>query len=101
MNLETQVGDRVFSSFAENLRFLLNVLRSGDRSLKSILFVLEEFDLFAQHHNQTLLYNLFDVAQSDHTPVCIVGITSRLVSALNVYSPSLLTAKVRRTSVLL
>jgi Cdc6-like AAA superfamily ATPase len=31
---------------------------------KSIIFILEEFDLFCTHHNQTLLYNLFNVAQS-------------------------------------
>jgi origin recognition complex subunit 4 len=39
---------------------------------------LEEFDLFCAHHNQTLLYNLFDVAQSAQAPICVVGITCRL-----------------------
>jgi origin recognition complex subunit 4 len=34
--------------------------------------------LFCAHHNQTLLYNLFDVAQSAQTPICVLGITSRL-----------------------
>ena len=43
------------------------------------MFVLDEFDLFAQHHNQTLLYNLFDVAQSAQAPVCVIGLTTRLV----------------------
>lgn len=33
-------------------------------SVTSVIFVLEEFDLFCAHHNQTLLYNLFDIAQS-------------------------------------
>jgi len=51
--------------FAENLTFLLQCLKSGDKEKsKSIIFVLEEFDLFCTHHNQTLLYNLFNVAQS-------------------------------------
>lgn len=45
-----------------------------------MLFVLDEFDLFAHHKNQTLLYNLFDVSQSAQTPVAVVGLTCRLVS---------------------
>ena len=52
----------------------------GNEGSKPILFVLEEFDLFAQHKNQTLLYNLFDVSQQAHTPLCVVGLTCRLVS---------------------
>ena len=50
----------------------------GERS-KSVVFVLDEFDLFAQHHNQTLLYNLFDVAQSAQAPISVIGLTTRLV----------------------
>lgn len=50
---------------AENLTFLLQCLKQGDRdNSKSVIFVLDEFDLFCHHQNQTLLYNLFDVAQS-------------------------------------
>ena len=36
--------------------------------------------MFAHHKNQTLLYNLFDIAQSDQAPICVVGVTCRLVS---------------------
>lgn len=43
-----------------------------------LIFIIEEFDLFCAHHNQTLLYNLFDIAQSAQTPICVLGITSRL-----------------------
>lgn len=39
---------------------------------------LDEFDLFANHKNQSLLYNLFDIAQSRQNPLCVVGITCRL-----------------------
>lgn len=53
---------------------------TGDRSSsRPLLVVLEEFDLFAQHKNQTLLYNLFDVSQSAQAPVAVVGLTCRLV----------------------
>lgn len=43
-----------------------------------MIFIVEEIDLFCTHHNQTLLYNLFDVAQSAQKPICVLGITSRL-----------------------
>ena len=71
-------GDRVFGSFAEHLEFLLSSLRSGDRDSKPVVFVLEEFHLFCSHHNQTLLYNLFDVAQSKATPMVVIGISPEL-----------------------
>ena len=51
----------------------------GDKQSKSVLFILDEFDLFCQHRNQTLLYNLFDVAQSAQAPICVVGLTVRMV----------------------
>ncbi|KAH9498234.1 origin recognition complex subunit 4 [Bulinus truncatus] len=78
LQLENSVEDKVFGSFAETLQFLLQALKSGNQNSKPILFVLEEFDLFAQHKNQTLLYNLFDVAQSAQAPICVIGITCRL-----------------------
>ncbi|KAL8593462.1 hypothetical protein ACOMHN_000777 [Nucella lapillus] len=77
LQLENTVGDRVFGSFAENLQFLLEALRSGDHRSKAIVLTLEEFDMFAQHRGQTLLYNLFDVCQSAQTPLCVIGITCR------------------------
>ncbi|KAF3688389.1 Origin recognition complex subunit 4 [Channa argus] len=79
LHLENAVGDKVFGSFAENLAFLLEALKKGDRSSsRPVLFVLDEFDLFAHHKNQTLLYNLFDVSQSAQTPIAVVGVTCRL-----------------------
>ncbi|NWW81021.1 ORC4 protein, partial [Climacteris rufus] len=78
LQLENVVGDKVFGSFAENLAFLLEALRKGNRSSSCpVLFVLDEFDLFVHHKNQTLLYNLFDISQSAQTPVTVVGLTCR------------------------
>lgn len=77
MNLEKEVQGRVFSSFSENLTFLLSCLKTG-KDTQRLIFIIDEFDLFCAHHNQTLLYNLFDVAQSAQTPVCVLGITCRL-----------------------
>ncbi|NXA10193.1 ORC4 protein, partial [Sapayoa aenigma] len=78
LQLENVVGDKVFGSFAENLAFLLEALRKGDRSSsRPVLFVLDEFDLFVHHKNQTLLYNLFDASQSAQAPVTVLGLTCR------------------------
>ncbi|CAB1349508.1 unnamed protein product [Coregonus sp. 'balchen'] len=79
LNLENVVGDKVFGSFAENLAFLLEALKKGDRSSsRPVLFILDEFDLFAHHKTQTLLYNLLDVSQSAQAPVAVIGLTCRL-----------------------
>ncbi|XP_069717798.1 origin recognition complex subunit 4 isoform X2 [Phaenicophaeus curvirostris] len=78
LQLENVVGDKVFGSFAENLAFLLEALRKGDRTSSCpVLFVLDEFDLFVHHKNQALIYNLFDVSQSAQTPVTVIGLTCR------------------------
>ncbi|KAI4213599.1 MAG: hypothetical protein LQ351_003823, partial [Letrouitia transgressa] len=45
---------------------------------KSVIFIIDEFHLFASHPRQTLLYNLFDVAQSRNAPVAVLGLTSKL-----------------------
>lgn len=79
LDLDNATHGKSFGSFAENLAFLLDCLKSGNsRKSKSIIFILDDFDIFCAHHNQTLLYNLFDVAQSAQAPICVVGLTYRL-----------------------
>ncbi|XP_014262610.1 origin recognition complex subunit 4 isoform X2 [Cimex lectularius] len=75
-----ELGDGIVTgSFADNLLFVLQSLKSGNRqATKPILFILEEFQLFCSHRNQTLLYNLFDIAQSAQAPICVVGLTCRI-----------------------
>jgi len=78
LNLENVVGEKVFGSFAEHLSFLLASLKTGDTTSKPIIFILDQFDSFCSHKNQTLLYNLFDVAQSKAVPITVVGISSSI-----------------------
>ncbi|CAK1548822.1 unnamed protein product [Leptosia nina] len=80
MQLENAVGDRVFGTFAENLSFLLSCLMSGlDRRCRTMIFILEEFDMFCHSgRTQTLLYNLFDITHNKQAPMCVLGITNRL-----------------------
>ena len=50
----------------------------ADETAKSIVFVLDEFDLFTTHPRQTLLYNLFDIAQARKAPIVVLGLTTRI-----------------------
>lgn len=77
-------------SYADTLTSLLALLShhdqsqeaetsSGGQTSRSIIFVLEEFELFASHPRQTLLYNLFDAAQSHrHAPIAVLGLTTKV-----------------------
>jgi len=79
LKLENVVGDRVFGSFAEHLSFLLASLKTGDSTAsKPIVFILDHFECFCSHKNQTLLYNLFDVAQSKAVPITVIGVSSEI-----------------------
>ena len=70
---ETRLG-----SYANTLTYMLDRLTLSNDTT-SIIIELDHFDLFALHHKQSLLYNLFDKAQSSSVPLAIVGLTSRLV----------------------
>ena len=45
---------------------------------KSVVFIMDEFDLFTSHPRQTLLYNLFDIAQSRKAPIAVLGLTTKI-----------------------
>ncbi|KAL9607077.1 MAG: hypothetical protein Q9167_007975 [Letrouitia subvulpina] len=74
------------SNYADTLASLLALLSytpeaPGDATIeraKSVIFIIDEFHLFASHPRQTLLYNLFDVAQSRNAPIAVLGLTSKL-----------------------
>lgn len=76
------------SNFADILARLLALLSHQDDAdtmkhdreqevAKSVIFILSEFHLFAFHSRQSLLYNLFDLAQSSTTPLAVLGLTPR------------------------
>ena len=44
----------------------------------SIIIILDNFDGFCEQPRQTLLYNLFDIAQSKKAPICVIGATRRV-----------------------
>lgn len=95
-NLEEAETEDIGASYADTMASLLSLLShademeieeaeddelssmAGQRMTKSIVFILDEFDLFTTHSRQTLLYNLFDIAQSRKAPIVVVGCSSRM-----------------------
>ncbi|KAJ2041566.1 origin recognition complex subunit 4, partial [Coemansia sp. S2] len=77
--IEQDLENILIGSFADAFTYILNLLRSsGEESVPPVLFILEEFDLLAQHPKQSLLYTLFDIAQSQQTPIAVLGVTARI-----------------------
>lgn len=78
------------SSYADTMATLLALLshpeelfgasgnKDGVTAAKSIVILLDEFDLFVTHPRQTLLYNLFDIAQARKAPIAVIGLTTKV-----------------------
>ncbi|KAI9693105.1 MAG: hypothetical protein M1822_005100 [Bathelium mastoideum] len=79
-------GEGTSKNYADTLATLLALLshpseiagQETDAVAKAVVFIMDEFDLFALHPRQTLLYNLFDIAQSRKAPIAVLGLTTRL-----------------------
>ena len=67
-----------FATFLSTLERNLNSNEDVSNSNVSIIFIIEEFERFANTNKQTLLYNLFDLAQNSMTAVCVVGISTKI-----------------------
>lgn len=89
---ETHTEDEAakINSYADTMATLLALLshpeelfgKSGNddaiATAKSVVIILDEFDLFAGHSRQTLLYNLFDIAQAKKAPLAVIGLTTKV-----------------------
>ncbi|KAL3466348.1 origin recognition complex subunit 4 C-terminus-domain-containing protein [Aspergillus heterothallicus] len=89
---ETDTADEAgkVTSYADTMATLLALLshpeelqvsaddQDGTTTAKSIVIVLDEFDLFVMHPRQTLLYNLFDIAQARKAPLAVLGVTTKV-----------------------
>ncbi|KAK7310163.1 hypothetical protein RJT34_07486 [Clitoria ternatea] len=67
------------ASFDDNSQFMVAMLKECGLAHKTVIFVLDEFDLFAQG-KQRLLYSLLDAMQSITSQAVVVGISCRLDS---------------------
>ncbi|KAK7357721.1 hypothetical protein VNO80_17016 [Phaseolus coccineus] len=65
------------ASFDDNSQFMVAILKECGLAHKTVIFVLEEFDLFARG-KQRLLYSLLDAMQSIASQAVVLGISCRL-----------------------
>ncbi|KAI8622490.1 origin recognition complex subunit 4 C-terminus-domain-containing protein [Chytriomyces sp. MP71] len=77
LHLETQIEGARPTNVSDCLKFVIETLNSGTKENVPVVFVLEEFDLFALHPKQSLLYTLFDIAQTCVNPVFVIGASQR------------------------
>lgn len=87
---ETEDEASKINSYADTMATLLALLShpeelsnnadnsNGITTAKSVVIILDEFDLFATHPRQTLLYNLFDIAQARKAPLAVLGLTTKV-----------------------
>lgn len=89
---ETNMEDEMnkVTSYADTMASLLALLSHPEElfgvsedpnvvaTAKSVIIILDEFDLFSYHPRQTLLYNLFDIAQARKAPVAVLGLTTKV-----------------------
>lgn len=74
------------SNYADTMASLLALLSHPSEmaqaeagvTSQAVVFVIDEFDMFATHPRQTLLYNLFDIAQARKAPIAVLGCTTRM-----------------------
>ncbi|KAJ1284847.1 hypothetical protein BS78_03G236200 [Paspalum vaginatum] len=76
--LEHQLSFSKMASSDDNTEFMIDMLRECGLAHKTILFVLEEFDLFAQG-KQRLLYSLLDAMQSLTSQAVVIGDADQLL----------------------
>lgn len=89
--LEVEEDESKAISYADTMASLLALLAHPEElsstetgsTTRSIVFVMDEFDLFASHPRQTLLYNLFDIAQARKAPIAVLGLTTKVDVAEN------------------
>ncbi|KAL5828121.1 hypothetical protein ACOSQ4_019918 [Xanthoceras sorbifolium] len=75
--VEHQLLFSKMASFDDNSQFMIAMLRECGLAHKTIIFVLDEFDLFAQG-KQRLLYSLLDAMQSVTSQAVVIGVSCRL-----------------------
>ncbi|CAN6445904.1 unnamed protein product [Victoria cruziana] len=75
--LEHQLAFSKMASFDDNSEFLIMMLRECALSHKAIVFILDEFDCFAQGKQQ-ILYSLLDSIQVVRSQAVIIGLSCRL-----------------------
>lgn len=69
--------DKSSNTFNQNNN---NTANNNEQEAVSIIFIIEEFENFTSGSKQTLLYNLFDLSQSSSTPICVLGVSTKITA---------------------
>lgn len=83
-HIAAQVADQLATvpqanaSFEQGMEWIRSVLKESFQHASAVVIVLDKFEHFCSRSRQTLLYNLFDIAQEVGIRLCIVGMSERM-----------------------
>jgi len=83
-HLATQVTDqldnlpRANADFEQGMEWVRNIFRGSFKQASAVVVVLDQFEHFCSRSRQTLLYNLFDIAQESGVHLSIVGTSDKM-----------------------
>ncbi|KAL6451677.1 ORC4 Origin recognition complex subunit 4 [Candida maltosa Xu316] len=69
----------IHQTFA-NILSVLYANKYDNEDRMPLIFVIDEFENFAIDNTQTLLYNLLDLSQNSESPICVVGLTTKMTA---------------------
>lgn len=70
----------ILDKSSNNINQTNNNSVDNEQEAVSIIFIIEEFENFTNGNKQTLLYNLFDLSQSSSTPICVLGVSTKITA---------------------
>lgn len=76
-NLNGESNGYASGGFAENVAFMTEMLKLLQGGQRGVIFVLDDFELFAMRSKQTLLYAITDLLQQPMVQAAVVGVTCR------------------------
>jgi len=83
-HLATQMTSRLDSvphanaSFQAGMEWIKNVFKGSFKQARAMVMVLDQFEYFCSRGRQTLLYNLFDIAQEAGVHLSVIGTSEKM-----------------------
>merc|ERR1719235_776764 len=83
-HLATQMSDKLDSvphanaSFKAGMDWMKGILKASFKQSRAMVMVLDQFEYFCSRARQTLLYNLFDIAQEAGVSLSVIGMSERM-----------------------
>lgn len=83
-HLATQMSDNLDyvphsnASFKAGMDWIKTIFRGSFKQARAMVMVLDQFEYFCSRARQTLLYNLFDIAQEAGVHLCVIGMSEKM-----------------------